>query len=293
MNNMDLRGCGTALVTPFCHGEVDYETYRSLVHRQIDNGIDFLVALGTTAEAPCLGLQEKIRLLEITKETAGNMTVLAGAGSNSTSGTLETASIMAEHGADGLLVVTPYYNKPTQEGLYRHFSAVADASPLPVVLYNVPGRTGVNLSAETTLRLAQHENIVGVKEASGNYSQICEIIRMAPHGFRVLSGNDNETFPLMACGADGVISVASNIAPAMMSRLTGMLADGYYDGARELHYRLWPLFRNCFVESNPIPVKAGMNLMGLLRNELRLPLMPAADRTCELMRDTLCGLGLI
>lgn len=291
--NIDLSGCGTALVTPFRHGEVDYSTYRYLVKRQVEQGVDFLVALGTTAETPSLTLEERKCLLKITKEVAGDKVVLAGVGSNTTAETVHAMHHLEPCGADGFLVVTPYYNKPNQEGLYQHFRSVALSTDLPVVLYNVPVRTGVNLCAETTLKLALIRNIIAIKEASGNHGQIGSLIRNAPEGFKVLSGNDSETFSMMVSGASGVISVVSNIVPSMVGELTRLLLVGAYKEARHLHYKLWPLFTACFLDSNPIPVKAGMSLMGLLRNELRLPLLPANESVAGYMESVLNELKLL
>ena len=293
MKNLNLSGCGTALVTPFRDGEVDYAAFSALVDRQIAAGIHFLVPLGTTGETPCLSDEERIRLLEITVEKCGGRPVVVGGGTNSLVQTVRSIRLLEPYGADAFLIVVPYYNKPTQEGLYEYFKAVADAAGKPVVMYNVPSRTGVNMTAETALRLAEIENIVAVKEASGNYAQISEIIRNAPEGFPVLSGNDDETLSLMATGAAGVISVASNIAPGMMVEMVEAMQDNDLPKARALHHRLSPLFRNCFVESNPVPVKAGLAAMGLAMEEYRLPLVPGTRKTYELMRKTVEDLGLL
>lgn len=293
MKNLNLSGCGTALVTPFRDGEVDYAAFSALVDRQIAAGIHFLVPLGTTGETPCLSDEERIRLLEITVEKCGGRPVVVGGGTNSLVQTVRSIRLLEPYGADAFLIVVPYYNKPTQEGIYEYFKAVADAAGKPVVMYNVPSRTGVNMTAETALRLAEIENIVAVKEASGNYAQISEIIRNAPEGFSVLSGNDDETLSLMATGAAGVISVASNIAPGMMVEMVEALQDNDLPKARALHHRLSPLFRNCFVESNPVPVKAGLAAMGLAMEEYRLPLVPGTRKTYELMRKTVEDLGLL
>lgn len=291
-NRKRWSGCGTALITPFLEdGRIDFDAWRRLLHRQTEAGIHFLVPLGTTGETPCLEDTEKLHLLETAREEAAGRPLLVGAGTNSTAGTVRNLARLPE--ADGYLIVTPYYNKPTQQGLLAHFRAVAESTDKDLILYNVPGRTGVNLSAETTLRLAEIPNIAGIKEASGNYAQISEILRNAPAGFSVLSGNDDETLSLMGTGADGVISVASNIDPARMAALTEALLRGDFAAARELHFRLAPLFRNCFVESNPIPAKAGMAALGLIRNILRLPLTPATESTCQLMEQTVRDLGLL
>ncbi|MBO8477396.1 MAG: 4-hydroxy-tetrahydrodipicolinate synthase [Bacteroidetes bacterium] len=292
MKSISFRGCGTALITPFRDGNVDYDAFVALLKRQTDAGIHFLVPLGTTGETPCLDEQERIKLLELTREHCGGRKVIAGGGTNSLAQTVRSIKLLEPHGADAFLIVVPYYNKPTQQGMYEYFKAVADSTDKPLVLYNVPGRTGANLLAETTLRLAEIENIVAVKEASGNYAQISEIIRNAPEGFSVLSGNDDETLPLMATGAAGIISVASNVAPRLMVELAEALMRDDMDTARRLHHRLTPLFRNCFVESNPIPAKAALAAMGLISNELRLPLVPASEKTYALMRKTVAELGL-
>lgn len=293
MKSLSLSGCGTALVTPFRDGEVDYTAFSSLLDRQIAAGVHFLVPLGTTGETPCLEEEERIRILSLTKEKCGGRPVVVGGGTNSLVKTIRSMKALEPYGPDAFLIVAPYYNKPGQEGLYEYFKAVADASPKPVVMYNVPSRTGVNLTAETTLRLAEVENIVAVKEASGNYAQISEIIRNAPEGFSVLSGNDDEALSLMATGASGVISVASNIAPAMMVALAEAMLHNDIVKARELHHRLTPLFRNCFIESNPVPVKAGLSAMGLIAEEYRLPLVPGTRKTYGIMHETVRDLGLL
>lgn len=293
MKSLVLSGCGTALVTPFRDREVDYAAFSGLLDRQIAAGVHFLVPLGTTGETPCLEEEERIKILQLAKEKCPDRPVIVGGGTNSLAQTVRSMKLLEPYGPDAFLIVVPYYNKPTQEGIYEYFKAVADASDKPIVMYNVPSRTGVNMTAETALRLAETENIVAVKEASGNYAQISEIIRCAPEGFSVLSGNDDETLSLMATGAAGVISVASNIAPALMVRMTEALLSGNMSEARELHHRLTPLFRNCFIESNPVPVKAGLAAMGLLAEEFRLPLVPGTRKTYETMRRTIEELGLI
>lgn len=292
MKSFNLSGCGTALVTPFKGEFVDYDAFASLVDRQVKAGVHFLVPLGTTGETPCLTEEEKIGLLEITKEHAGGLPVMAGVGTNSLKATIGNMRLLESHGVDCFLVVVPYYNKPTQEGQYQYFKALAESTDKPVVLYNVPGRTGANMAAETTLRLAEIDNIVAIKEASSNYGQISKVIKYAPEGFSVLSGNDDETLSLMATGAAGVVSVASNIAPELVVRMVEAIRKGDYGEARRLHHKLSPLFKNCFVESNPIPAKAALASMGLIENTLRLPLIPATKATCELMRETVKDLGL-
>lgn len=292
-----LRGCGTALVTPFtASGAVNETRFRALVERQIAAGVRLLVPCGTTGEGATLTPDEHTRLIALTVETArGRAKVLAGAGSNATATAIERARAARAAGADGLLVVAPYYNKPTQAGLTAHFRAVAQAvGDAPVVLYNVPGRTASNLAAPTTLALAREvENIVGVKEASGDFSQIMAVLRDRPAGFRVLSGDDATALPLIALGADGVVSVASNEAPDLMTALTEGALRGEWETARELHYRLLPLMEANFIESNPGPVKAAMALMGLLEEQFRLPLVPVQEQTRSRMRAVVSALGLL
>ena len=286
MKPLILKGCGTALFTPFKDGKLDEAAFAATVRRQVEAGIHFLVPLGTTGETPCLSVTERRRVLELTRENAPGKTLLVGGGTNSLTATLESMAQLPD--ADAYLIVVPYYNKPNQAGLYAYYKAVAESTDKPVVIYNVPGRTGANIQAETTLRLAEEiPNIVAVKEASGNYKQISEIIRCKPEGFSVLSGNDNETLSLMATGADGVVSVASNVAPREMVRLVEALQRDDMPAARALHYRLMPLFNACFVEPNPIPGKAAMARLGLMANELRLPLVPASPKTEELIAKTL------
>jgi len=293
MKRLDIKGCGTALVTPFRDGKVDYEALAALVDRQVAAGIHFLVPLGTTAETPCLSDEEKVEILKVCRAHAPQLTLLVGAGTNSLTGTLRNIELLAPYGADAFLIVAPYYNKPTQNGLYEYFSEVASLSPKPIVLYNVPGRTGVNISDATTLKIAAHGNVAAIKEASGNYAQISRILTGAPEGFEVFSGNDDETLSLMASGASGVISVVSNIVPDKMAALCNAIMENDYTTARELYRTLLPLCKNCFAESNPIPVKEALAQMGLIQNELRLPLTRATEATAELMKKTLKDLNLI
>ena len=279
---LTLKGCGTALFTPFKDGKVDEAAFAATVRRQVEAGIHFLVPLGTTGETPCLSVAERQRVLAIARENAPGKTLLVGGGTNSLTATLESMAQLPD--ADAYLIVVPYYNKPNQAGLYEYYKAVAGSTEKPIVIYNVPGRTGANIQAETTLRLAEEiPNIIAVKEASGNYAQISEIIRCKPEGFSVLSGNDDETLSLMATGADGVVSVASNVAPREMVQLVEAMQRDDLKTARALQYRLMPLFRACFVEPNPIPGKAAMARLGLMANELRLPLVPASEKTEELI----------
>ena len=288
---LKINGLGTALVTPFRDGAVDYESYRALVRRQVEAGVDFLVPLGSTAETPCLEDEEKTELLKITRELFGG-TVVAGVGTNSLQATLRNMRLLEPYGPDAWLVVVPYYNKPTQEGMYRYFKAVAESTDKAVILYNVPGRTGSNIRPETVLRLAELPNVTAIKEASGDVSQILAVRRAAPADFTVLSGNDDQTLPLMASGCDGVISVASNLAPKQMAALCAALRKGDVAEAVRLNNALIPLYDACFVESNPIPAKGALSVLGLCRNELRLPLTPATEPTLGLMRDVLAGLDI-
>lgn len=290
---VDFKGLATALVTPFVDGEVDWKAFRNLVRRQVEAGVDFLVPLGSTAETPCLTDAEKVKILEIAREESNGLPIVAGAGSNSLTATVHNMRLLDGHGADAYLIVVPFYNKPTQEGLYQYFKAVAEETDRQVILYNVPGRTGTNMKTETTLRLAEIPNVTAVKEASGDIAQIIDIKRQAPEGFTVLSGNDDQTLPLMACGADGVISVASNVAPEQMKALTRAVAASDLKEAIRLNNSLMPLYHACFVESNPIPAKAALSLMGLCRDEMRLPLLPATGGTRTLLADVLRKLQLL
>jgi 4-hydroxy-tetrahydrodipicolinate synthase len=292
-----LRGCATALVTPFTSsGAVDEARMRALVERQIAGGVRLLVPCGTTGESVTMTEEEDQKVIGITVEVArGRARVIAGTGSNSTASAIEYSVKARELGADAVLVVAPYYNKPTQEGLYAHFRAVAEAvAGMPVVIYNVPGRTSSNILAPTALRLAREvENIVAVKEASGDLSQIMAILRGRPEGFSVLSGDDALTLAMMALGAEGLISVASNEAPDLMSRLVELALAGEWAQARELHYRLLPLMEVNFVESSPGPVKAALAMMNLLEERFRLPLVPITEKSRARVREVLTELGLL
>lgn len=289
---MRLKGCGTALVTPFRDGAVDYEAYKALVLRQVNAGIDFLVPLGTTAETPCLDDGEKTELLRLARELCPDRPVVAGVGTNSPAQTIRNIRLLEPLGPDAFLVVVPYYNKPTQEGMYQYFKLIAESTSKPIVLYNVPGRTGANMKAETTLRAAKIPNVAAVKEASGDLDQIRSVIAGREEGFSVLSGNDDQTLDLMRSGGDGVISVASNIAPELVIELVRKLQAGD-PHAYALNEKLMPLFKNCFAESNPIPVKAALALQGIGTPEMRLPLTAATPATVELMQKTLNDLGIL
>ena len=290
-----FTGCGTALVTPFrADLSLDGTTLRKLVRRQLDADVDFLVPCGTTGESPTLTHEEHLRVVEITLEEAkGKKPVLAGAGGYSTEKVIELARILESMGVDGLLSVTPYYNKPTQEGLYQHYKAIASAVSVPIIIYSVQGRTGVNVEPATLARLATIDNIAGVKEASGNINQIGAVINQVPRDFVVLSGDDSMTLPLMALGGRGLISVASNEIPAEMTQLVHLCVDGNFTAARHLHHKYLALMDVNFVESNPIPVKAALGLMGLLEPTWRLPLVPPKAESQAKIAKVLQSLGLL
>src|SRR5471032_1775698 len=290
-----FTGVGTALVTPFTKsGELDEAAVRRLLRRHINAGIHFLCPCGTTGENPTLTDAERLRIVEIVvEESKGKVPVLAGAGGYDTREVIHTAAEMARRGVTGFLSVTPYYNKPTQEGLYQHYRAFAESTPLPIIVYNVPGRTGVNVEPATLARLAPIANIVGVKEASGNVSQMCDILRVVPAEFLVLSGDDALTLPLMAVGGRGIISVAGDEIPAEMVQMVETAERNDFAAARVIHARLLPLLLVNFVEANPIPVKAAMAAMGLLEEVYRLPMVsPKAESTTKIL-NVLKDLGLL
>jgi 4-hydroxy-tetrahydrodipicolinate synthase len=290
-----FTGVGTALVTPFTKaGGLDETRVRELGRRQIEAGIDFLVPCGTTGESPTLTAGERTRIVEIlVDEAGGRVPILAGAGGYDTAEVIHQADEMRRAGAAGLLSVTPYYNKPTQEGLYQHYRAIAESTPLPLVVYNVPGRTGTNVEPGTLARLAAIPNIIGVKEASGNMTQMCEVCEAVPPEFIVLSGDDALTLPLMAVGGHGVISVASNEIPADMARMVQAAARNDFSAARAIHARILPLMQVNFVESNPIPVKAAMAAMGLLDEVYRLPMCAPKPQSREKILGVLKKLELL
>jgi len=289
-----FQGCGTALVTPFTtEGAVDYPALRALVDWQIGEGIDFLVVCGSTGEAQTLNGAERERVVAAVAEVAaGRVPVMAGATSNDTAYAVEETRRMCRIGIDYILSATPYYNRPSQDGLYRHFMAVADASTRPVCLYNVPGRTAVNLHPATALKLATHSNVMGIKEASGDLKQVMEILRQRPADFAVLSGDDWLTMPVIGAGGDGLISVVSNQVPAAMTALVHLLLSGEHEKARSWHYRLMPLMDANFLETNPAPAKAALHLMGRIHDVLRLPLLPVSDATREALRTALRTAGV-
>jgi 4-hydroxy-tetrahydrodipicolinate synthase len=289
-----FTGCGTALVTPFrADGSLDEAAVSRLARRQIDAGIHFLVPCGTTGEVPTLTDAEQVRIVQlVAAEAKGRVPVLAGAGGYNTQEVIHAALRMRDAGADGILSVTPYYNKPTPEGLYQHYRAIAEAVGLPIIVYNVPGRTGCNVDPATLLRLSTIPNIVGVKEASGNVTQMCEICASVPAEFLVLSGDDALTLPLMAVGGRGIVSVASNEIPAEMSRMVELAERGDFAGARALHNRLMPLLQVNFIESNPIPVKSAMASLGLLEEIYRLPMVPPRPASKQKIEAVLQSLGI-
>jgi 4-hydroxy-tetrahydrodipicolinate synthase len=290
-----FTGCGTALVTPFtASGSLDEAAVRRLGRRQIDAGVHFLVPVGTTGESPTLTLSERLRIVEILVDEAnGGVPILAGAGGYDTREVIDVAAEMKKTGADGLLSVTPYYNKPTQDGLFQHYRAIAESTTLPIVVYNVPGRTGCNVEPATLVRLSSLPNIVGVKEASGNMSQMCDVCRSVPADFIVLSGDDVVTLPLMAVGGRGIISVVSNEIPAEMSQMVEAAERGDYTAARAIHTRIMPLMQINFVESSPGPLKTAMAAMGLLDEIYRLPLVAPRPESKEKILQVLKDLNLL
>lgn len=288
-----FKGLGIALITPFqADGSVDYAALRSLVEYQMQNGVDFYCILATTAEVPCLTQEEKDKITKLILEvTKGQVPILKYCGGNNTAAVIEEMKRTDWTGIDGILSICPYYNKPSQEGLYQHFRLISENSPLPLVLYNVPGRTGVNMKAETLLRLvADCDNIVGVKEASGSLEQVDEIIKGKPDRFDVISGDDALTFPMIASGAEGVISVIGNALPKPFSRMIRLEKEGDYASARYIHHQFTELYKLLFVDGNPAGVKALLNDMGMIENQLRLPLVPTTIKTKEKMAEVLKSL---
>ncbi len=292
----ELRGCGTALVTPFkADGSIDECAFRSLTQWQIESGIDFLVPCGTTGETPTLSHDEWLRVIDIAIEvTAGRVPIVAGATSNSTREAVQKArEVGSRPGVDAILTASPYYNKPTQEGQYQHFKAIAEAVDKPIVLYNVPGRTGANLEPATLGRLAEIKNIIAVKEASGNLNQVSEIFQYVPESFIVLSGDDALTLPIMSVGGVGLISVASNEIPREMSEMVGAALQNDWAHARRLHNQYLPLMQANFIESSPLPVKAALAMMGRIDENYRLPLLPMKKETRAKLEKIVSSLGLI
>ena len=287
MKNNPFVGTGVALITPFNEDfTVDYKSLANIVEYSLQNGADFLVALGTTSEAPTLTVEEKNKVVDTIIDTANHRCpILLGLGGNNTQSVIENIKNQSFDGVDGVLSVVPYYNKPNQNGMFAHFKAVADASPVPVVLYNVPGRTGVNMQAATTIALSDHNNIVAIKEASGNIQQIMEILRDKPSDFTVLSGDDAITQPLMSLGATGVISVAANADPKQFCQMVHKMLDNVYSEALSIHYRLLKMNGLLFADGNPAGVKALMSHIGLCKNVLRLPLVPVSDTVLEKIKN--------
>jgi len=289
-----LKGCGTALVTPFkSDRSLDEAALRNLVEFQISQGIDFLVPCGTTGESATMTAEEHLRVVEVVvDQAAGRVPVVSGAGGNDTHKVVELARACQGLGADGILSVSPYYNKPTQEGLFQHFGAIAESIGLPMIVYNVPGRTGSNIEPDTIARLAGIGNIIGVKEASGNITQAGEILSRVPAGFKVFSGDDALTLPIIALGGVGIISVASNEAPGQMAKLARLCLEGRMDEARQINLQIWALMKVNFIESNPIPVKAALAMMGYIEESYRLPLTPMKQENKERLRQVLVASGL-
>lgn len=295
MSGINLKGVGVALITPFKKdSSVDYNALARLIDYQLQNGTDYLVALGTTAETPTLNDDEKRKILDmVLTRVNGRIPVILGEGGNDTCAIADRLSKSDYHGVDAILSVTPYYNKPSQEGLYQHYKTIAGASPLPVILYNVPGRTGVNMTAETTLRIAgECQNVIAVKEASGNMAQMDEIIKRKPDDFDVISGDDGITFPLITLGAIGVISVIGNAFPKEFSRMVRLALEGDFNSALNIHHSFSELFNLLFIDGNPAGVKCMLSMMGYIDNILRLPLVPTRITTYEQMRKVLLDLNI-
>ncbi|HEY3876864.1 MAG TPA: 4-hydroxy-tetrahydrodipicolinate synthase [Candidatus Kapabacteria bacterium] len=283
--SLKLRGTGTAIVTPFTRsGEIDFEAFKRLIDLQLEGGVEMLVPLGSTGENPTIAREERTEIFRFMVEYVDHRAIIiAGTGTNDTRTSIEYTREAIELGADAALIVTPYYNKPTPNGLFEHFKAVADVG-LPVLMYNVPGRTGLNMNAETSLRCAEIENVISIKEASADLAQCMEIIRNAPAGFTLLSGEDNLTVPLIALGAKGVVSVASNVVPKEFARMVRFALDGKFEEARAIHYELLELMKVNFIESNPGPVKAGLAMLGMIEEVCRLPLVPVKPESKEKIR---------
>lgn len=287
-------GCATAIITPFKkNGEIDEEGLRELVAFQEEQGIDSIVPCGTTGESATLTHEEHVRVVQIVVDHVKKAKVIAGAGSNATHEAIHLSRAAKDLGADGILSISPYYNKPTQKGIFEHYEKIARAVDLPIIIYNVPSRTGSNIELSTVLKLAEIPNIVGIKEASGNIVHVMNILNQAPKGFVVLSGDDVLTYPMMTLGAKGVVSVASNVVPSMVKSMVDHLLSGNWEEARKLHFKLLPLFKNLFIETNPIPVKTSLRLMGKPAGPFRLPLCEMSQSNLEILRNTLLDLGVI
>ncbi|MEM2979461.1 MAG: 4-hydroxy-tetrahydrodipicolinate synthase [Methanomassiliicoccales archaeon] len=286
-------GCATAIITPFRQdGSIDEEGLRELINFQEEHGIDAIVPCGTTGESATLSHEEHIRVIEIVVDQARKAKVIAGAGSNSTQEAIFLSKAAKDLGADAILSISPYYNKPTQRGIYEHYEKIARSVDIPIIIYNVPSRTSSNIEVATVAKLAEISNIVGIKEASGNIVQVMSIIAQTPKSFTVFSGDDILTFSMMTLGAKGVISVASNVAPLMVKKMVDCLLSGKWEDARHLHYKLMPLFRTLFIETNPIPVKTALRLMGKPAGVFRLPLCDMSGANLEILKNTLRELGI-
>jgi 4-hydroxy-tetrahydrodipicolinate synthase len=289
-----FEGISTAIITPFRDGEIDEAALRALIDRQIDAGIDALVPCGSTGESATMSHREHARVIEITVSAVrGRVAVLAGTGSNNTREAIDLTQAAKAAGADGALLISPYYNRPTQNGIYEHYKAIAEQTGFPLVVYNIPGRTGSNIAPGTLARLASVDNIVGVKEACGDIDQIAHVIDQCPDGFAIVSGDDAMTLPLVALGGHGLIATSANVAPVEMTQLVRACLDGDMPRARALHYKLMPLFDVLFCETNPIPVKAALALMGLIDGEIRLPLLKMTEANRERLQVVLKELGLL
>jgi len=289
-----FKGAIVAIATPFKKGKVDEEALRGLIEFQIKNGTDGIVPCGTTGESPVLSHKEHDRVVEITVNAVKKrVPVIAGTGSNSTDEAIRLTRHAYDVGADGALIVAPYYNRPTQEGLYQHYKLIAEKVPIPIIVYNIPSRTGVNITPDTMAKLSKIKNIVGVKEAAGSLQQMQEMITACGPNFSVLSGDDFFTFPLMCLGGHGIISVASNVAPAAVAELVDAISAGKFKKAKELHYKLTPLVNSLFIETNPAPVKAALAMMGKIQYEIRLPLVKLSDANYEKLKQALKTFGLI
>lgn len=288
------KGAMVAIVTPFKKGKVDEKGLKKLIEFQVKNGTHAIIPCGTTGESATLSHEEHERVVDITIQTvAGRVPVVAGTGSNSTDEAVKLTKSAEKAGADAALLITPYYNKPTQEGLYRHFKAIAAEVDIPMILYNVPGRTSVNMLPETVARLSEIKNIIGIKEATGSLQQVSEVIRLAKKGFSLVSGDDFTVLPTLAVGGKGVISVASNVAPKDMSDMYNAFEAGDLKKAQELHYKLFPLFQAMFFETNPVPAKTALGLMGMISDEVRLPLAPMSAKNIDRLKAVLKDYGLI
>ncbi len=289
-----FEGSIVAIVTPIKNGEIDKESYKKLVEFQIENGTDGILTCGCTGEPATLSMEEHKDLIKYTVEIVnGRVPVLAGTGSNNTEEAIELTSFAKEAGCDAALIITPYYNKPTQKGLYLHYKKIAESVDIPIILYNVPSRTGISISPETVAELSKIKNIIGIKEASGSIDQVCKIISLVEDNFIVLSGDDSLTLPIISVGGKGVISVAANIAPKDMSDMVKFALNGEIEKARKIHYKLFPLFKVLFIETNPIPVKTSLSIMGMIQAEWRLPLTSPSEESYKKIEQTLKKCGVI